>query len=217
MALLFGAGVAVGLAAHHYAFHRWEDRLLGVVVVAPNEAPSAEPVRPPASPVPFEPLRPMTLSGPGGTVRLPPRALAGDEPGPPAIVNLWPTPCSDCDRAFAAYQAFADKMLADFQTRGVKVPVINVTNGPVDPAWAASRRVGDSLVYDPDGAKLLRPLDIVTFTTLVVDAKGYVRLVDHPESYGYGDRLLGATRALSSGFWLGEPVGDPVKSAAARF
>ena len=44
--------------------------------------------------------------------------------------------------------------------------------------------MGDHLVVDPGGAAVVRPLGISTFTTVVLDEDGYVRMTDRPDNAG---------------------------------
>jgi hypothetical protein len=131
-------------------------------------------------PAPAPPARSLhaTLSGPCGEVTLPrPR---------PTIVNVWLQGCADCMPAFDGWKALRDaRKLPD-------VPIVNVAYGSADGAWADAHGVGDCVVFDRGGARVVRPLGISSFTTLVVDARGEARVVGRPESPGYLARLEGA-------------------------
>jgi hypothetical protein len=127
----------------------------------------------------------VTLQGPEGSVTLPMRG--------PVVVHVWLERCSDCMSAFNA----AAKLAQQGGLR-VDVPVVNVAYGRADAAWAADYGVGENLVFDPGGASVVRRLNISTFTTIVLDEEGYVRLTDRPDRPGYADRVAGAVRALTS-------------------
>ncbi len=119
---------------------------------------------------------PARLSGPGGTVTLPPSRRT--------VVNVWLQGCSDCMPAFEA--------MAKLEREGglgVDVPVINVAYGEADLAWAQRYGVASNLVYDLGGAQVVKPVGISTFTTLVVDPNGTIVHRDRPDHPGYVARV----------------------------
>jgi hypothetical protein len=155
-------------------------RLLAPVAHGPGGA------REPGLTDPRGPIGPVTLSGPQRTVTLP---MEG-----PVIVNVWLQGCADCMPAFEAYGAIDEAG----GLRPAEVPVVNVAFGNADAGWASRYGVAENLVFDPGGSAIVRPLGIGTFTTLVLDSRGYVRHRDRPNLAGYADRVTGAVRALSS-------------------
>ncbi len=116
------------------------------------------------------------LSGPGGTITLPPARRT--------VVNVWLQGCSDCMPAFAA-MATLDREGG----LGADVPVINVAYGEADLAWAQRYGVATTLVFDPGGEKVVKPVGISTFTTLVVDPDGTIVHRDRPDRPGYAARV----------------------------
>lgn len=166
-ALLIGASMVAGIAV-------WE--LGGVVLefvrgerVLPSQRPAVEPYG-------VGRIGPARLSGPGGTIALPPARRT--------VVNVWLQGCSDCMPAFEA--------MAKLEREGglgVDVPVINVAYGEADLAWAQRYGVASTLVYDPGGANVVRPLGISTFTTLVVDPDGTIVHRDRPDRPAYAMRV----------------------------
>jgi peptidyl-prolyl cis-trans isomerase A (cyclophilin A) len=131
-------------------------------------------------------IGPVTLEGPGATITLPMTT--------PVVVHVWLQGCADCAPAFEAIQALEAK-----GGLRVDVPVVNVAYGEATPVWATAHGVGHNLVFDRGGTAIVKPLGIGTFTTVVLDEKGRVRLLDSPVLPGYADRVLGATRALTLG------------------
>lgn len=129
-----------------------------------------------------------TLHGPGGDVTLPPRVRS--------VVHVWLQGCRDCMPAFEAMRD--DARLGPGSAAHLRAPVINVSYGVADPAWAASYGVGDNLVTDPGGAKVVKPLGIGTFTSLVVDPDGVIIHRDRPDRPGYADRMRAALEEESS-------------------
>lgn len=125
-------------------------------------------------------LASTTLTGPDGPVTFPPT-------GRPAIVNVWLQGCADCMTAFEAAKAIEDR-----GGLGLDALVVNVAYGKADPAWAARYGVRQNLVYDHGGATIVKPLGISSFTTLVVDAKGFVVHTDRPDRPGYATRMASA-------------------------
>ncbi len=130
-------------------------------------------------------IGPSRLSGPGVTIAMPPPQRS--------VVNVWLQGCSDCMPAFEA--------MAKLQREGglgISAPVINVAYGEADLAWAQRYGVASSLVFDPGGANVVRPLGIGTFTTLVVEPDGRIVHRDRPDRPGYASRVraaLGTTQA----------------------
>lgn len=107
----------------------------------------------------------------------------------PAIVNVWLEGCHDCLPTFAAWATFVD---------GGGVPdgavVVNVAYGSAQPttaAFAATHRVAQGLTFDA-GDRVVRPLGIGTFTTLVVDAQHRVVWRGRAVDAGFADGLRGA-------------------------
>lgn len=164
-AALIVTGMVAGVAV-------WE--LAGVV----RELDRGERLLPPVT---LEPqtagrIGPARLSGPGGTVVLPPARRS--------VVNVWLQGCSDCMPAFEA--------MAKLEREGglgADVPVVNVAYGEADLAWAQRYGVGSNLVYDLGGAQVVKPIGIRTFTTLVVDPNGSIIHRDRPDRAGYVARV----------------------------
>jgi hypothetical protein len=125
---------------------------------------------------------PVTLDGPDGPITFP--------TGGPCVVHVWREGCEDCAQAFE----FAEKLEVGGDRWGV--PVHNVAFGPSRLDVARSRGLDRGLVYDPVGTAIVRPLGIGTFTTLVLDAQGNVRLRDHPQMDGYEARVREAVAAV---------------------
>ena len=101
-----------------------------------------------------------------------------------AIVHVWLQGCADCMPAFEA--------LRDLHAHGgfgIDAPEINVSYGRADPAWADRYSVRQNLVWDSAGAAVVKPLGIASFTTLVVDSRGYVLHRDRPDRAGYVDAV----------------------------
>jgi peptidyl-prolyl cis-trans isomerase A (cyclophilin A) len=146
-------------------------------------------------------IGPVTLRGPETSISLPMPT--------PVVVHVWLQGCPDCAPAFEAMKA-----LGSHDALEVDVPVVNVAYGEATTEWAAAHGVGHNLVFDPGGAAIVKPLGIGTFTTVVLDEQGRVRLRDSPVTRGYADRVIGATRALVLGSAtlasLPQPPGDPM-------
>ncbi len=169
--LLFLAGAIFGGLAWRYGAIVWARR-----AQVADVRPAATSLRGRAFPA-------CTLEGPGGPVALP--------TGRPVVVNVWLQGCADCMQAFEAARAI------DARGGYRDLDVVNVAYGSADPTWAKSYGVDSRLVFDEGGAKIVKPLGIGTFTTLVVDAKGIVRLVDRPDRAGHEERVRGAALALA--------------------
>ena len=121
-------------------------------------------------------LKPVVLNGPDGARRIPGASAM--------VVHVWLQGCADCMPAFNAIQKIEDE--GGLQ---VPVPVVNVAYGEADPTWAGRYRVRDNLVFDPNGASVVNPLGIRSFTTLVVDEDGNILLRDRPDRPGYVSRI----------------------------
>ncbi len=128
----------------------------------------------------------MVLRGPGGNVVALPQSS-------PMIVNVWLQGCPDCMPAFEAYRAVHTS--GGF---GVDAPVVNVAYSNATVEWAKQYGVEQNLVLDPDGAALVNPLGIGTFTTLVIDRRGDVVLTDRPDRIGYAARVSDAVRRIDA-------------------
>jgi hypothetical protein len=123
-----------------------------------------------------------TLRGPGGTISLPPARRS--------IVNVWLQGCSDCMPAFEAMAALERE--GGF---GFDAPIINVAYGEADVTWAQRYGVAKGLVFDPGGGKVVKPLGIGTFTTLVVEPDGSIIHRDRPDRPGYAARVRAALQS----------------------
>lgn len=141
---------------------------------------------PPVRTVPIVPgyvagrLPSSTLHGPGGTtVTFPPHTRS--------VVHVWLQGCQDCMPAFEAMGE-----LATHGGLGADVPVVNVSYGEADAAYASRYGVSTNLVFDQGGASVVRPLGIGTFTTLVVDPDGSIIHRDRPDRAGYRQRVRAA-------------------------
>ena len=121
-------------------------------------------------------ITPSILRGPRGSVALPPVKRT--------VVNVWLQGCSDCMPAFDAMAALQGE-----GGLGADIPVINVAYGEADPTWAQRYGVGAALVFDPGGQRVVKPLGISTFTTLVVDPDGSIVHRDRPDRQGYAARV----------------------------
>ena len=117
-----------------------------------------------------------TLPGPDGLVSLPGSRKT--------VVHVWLQGCQDCMPTFEAMQRIEESGGLKLDAR-----VVNVSYGEADPAWAARFGVRENLATDSGGAKLVRPLGITTFTTLVVDTDGTILHRDRPDRPGYAERL----------------------------
>ena len=166
-ALLIATSMVAGIAVWELGGIALE--LVRVERVMPNHTPVIDPYA-------IGHIGPARLSGPGGTITLPPSRRT--------VVNVWLQGCSDCMPAFAAMA-----MLDREGGLGADVPVINVAYGEADLAWAQRYGVASTLVFDPGGEKLVKPAGISTFTTLVVDPDGTIVHRDRPDSPGYAARV----------------------------
>jgi hypothetical protein len=129
----------------------------------------------------------VTLQGPGGPVTLPMDT--------PVLVNVFLQGCADC---FSAFESMKEIEAQEPLANRVGLPVVNVAYGRASEDEARRFGVGERLVVDPAGEALVQPLGIATFTTLIIDETGRVRLRDRPNQPGYVDRLLGAARVLKN-------------------
>lgn len=188
LALIVLASAAAGALLHAYV-----PAAVHLLAAHPHVAAGAGA---PLAPVTESRIGPVTLVGPHGSVALPMED--------PVIVNIWLQACADCMPAFEAFHAHE----RSGAIRALEAPVVNVAFGSADHDWAARYGVAENLVIDPSGAAVVRTLGIGTFTTLVLDERGYVRHVDRPDRPGYVDRLSGALRALASA-----PAGSPHRRA----
>jgi hypothetical protein len=146
--------------------------------------------------LPPEPPRPTLLSAAGPVVHAElqtPQGMTMSLPSSqPVLVNVWLQNCADCRPAFAAWRALVDEhKLPEHMT------VYNVAYGTADEGYAKEWRVNEKLLFDP-GPGLVQPLGISSFTTLVLDRHGRVRLRDRPDAPGYAERVTGALQALWS-------------------
>lgn len=114
-----------------------------------------------------------TLSGPDGAITLPLRYEK-------TVVHVWLQACADCMTAFEAMK----NLDADLGPN-----VINVAYGNADPAWAAEYGVRKNLVFDHGGARVVKPLGITSFTTMVFDENGRELARDRPDLPGYAERI----------------------------
>jgi hypothetical protein len=122
-------------------------------------------------------IKPVTLSGPGGSVKIPAsRAM---------VVNVWLQACPDCMPRFNAARALVQS------GESWPTPIVNVAYGRADPTWAARYGVDQGLVIDR-GSAVVNPLGIRTFTTLVVDRDGKVVHTDYVDRPGFLKRVEAA-------------------------
>lgn len=146
-------------------------------------------VHAPTVPAPTPPsgaLRGVSLSGPDGSITLP--------SGEATVVHVWLQGCADCMPAFEAM-----RRLQSSGGLGVDVPEVNVSYGSASPDWAADFGVRRNLVHDLGGARVVKPLGISSFTTLVLDRTGAVVHSDRPDRAGYVARVQAAVRRATSG------------------
>jgi hypothetical protein len=103
------------------------------------------------------------------------------------VVHIWLQGCADCMPAFDALAA-----LRRGGTFELSAPVVNVAYGEAPLAWATAHGVEQRLVFDPGGSRVVGPLGISSFTTIVLDARGDVLLIDRPDRSGYAERVTQA-------------------------
>ncbi|HEY4220828.1 MAG TPA: hypothetical protein VGO62_05780 [Myxococcota bacterium] len=103
----------------------------------------------------------------------------------PAVINVWLEGCRDCMPAFEEWS----RLVENGVTRDMHVE--NIAYGGASPAWAARYHVDERLSTDPDGTRVVHPLNIGTFTTFVVDKKGEVILRGRPAP-GFASQLRDA-------------------------
>ena len=172
--------VAVGMIAGGFLLRVGDDVVAMVKELRPSTTVwVAAPVSTASGPGHVGPVR---LSGPNGvTVNFP--------HWHPLVVNVWLQGCQDCMPAFEAYREIA-------HGTGFVFATVNVAYGDVDIAWARRYGVDTNLVVDPDGAAIVKPLGIDSFTTLVIDADGNVVHTDRPDRAGYAQRVVDALKRL---------------------
>ena len=139
-----------------------------------------------AAGAPFRLAAPITLRGPGGPVTLPMSV--------PVVVNIWLQDCADCQPAVDAWQAIQEEQ----GLAALELPVVNVAFGGANVDWASLHKLQDRLVFDPSGGALVRPMGIGSFTTVIMDETGTIRLKDRPDQPGFAQRLIGAARVLQT-------------------
>lgn len=122
-------------------------------------------------------------------------AIAG-----PSVVHVWLQGCADCAPAFEA----ARRLHVQGATFGATVFNVSAFN-QADPAFAAEHGIDQHLITDP-GESFVRPLNIGTFTTVVLDAQGNVRHTDYPQVDGYLDRVRTAVTTAAT------PLGPDVEA-----
>jgi hypothetical protein len=172
IAAAVGCG-ALGTVAVQQLQQRQRDQIAVVIdhsqPAGPGAAPGARQLR-----------WPLTLPSPTGEAV----TLRG-----PAVVNVWLQGCADCMPAFEA-----NKRLMQAGGYGSDVALYNVAYGRADASWAASYLVDRQLVFD-DGAAVVQPLGIGTFTTLVVDSSGGVSVIGSPVAADHMQRVQAALAA----------------------
>ena len=180
---VFLIGGAIALFASTFLVTQWRNvaRELGSwwdPSSQPNEPAAPEPDKP-TEPLPQTVYKvpPLRLSGPRATITLPRPETT--------IVNVWLEACSDCMPSFNAWKSLRE------HGKLPNAPIVNVAFGRSDPAWAESFGVGDNVVIDP-GDRLIRPLGIHQFTTLVVEPSGDVVFQGRPSDRGFAEALSAA-------------------------
>jgi len=161
MAALVGIGMLAGAGLLYGLQEAAKD--------VPTVLSTAQPQPPAPPPRPFEGA---TLEGPDGTFNIPARNRK-------TIVHVWLQACADCMPAFEAMKDVGD--LGAYE--------INVAYGTADPEWAARYGVRKNLVFDRGGEKVVKPLGISSFTTLVFDESGKLVARDRPDRPGYAARI----------------------------
>ena len=148
------------------------DELLGV---GGSPSDQASTTRAPTS----DRVAPVRLDGPRGATALPLDTVF--------IMNVWLERCADCMPSFEAWR--------DLSAAGEipDVPVVNVAYGQADPAWAKQYKVSEGLVFD-SGERVVRPLGITRFTTLVVAADGKILFTGSPTDQGFSEALRRSVR-----------------------
>lgn len=104
----------------------------------------------------------------------------------PIVAHVWLENCADCMPAFQAHKTIQEAHLLQ------GIPQVNVAYGASTPVFRARYRVDTQLIEDTDGSKVVHPLGITSFTTLVIDAHGAVLWRDRPDRAGYVDRVRDA-------------------------
>ena len=111
-------------------------------------------------------------------------------PQKPVVMNVWLENCADCMGAFAAW-----KSLRSSGAFPADVDVVNVAYGSASQDFAQRYSVNENVVFDA-GNTVVQPLGIGTFTTFVVDERGFLRFRARPTDPGFADRLRGTLDAL---------------------
>lgn len=156
----------------------WE---LGKTALDAMHTEVATPITSKAQPLPPGFVSPVVLQGPDGRRIALPTAEK-------VVVNVWLQGCGDCMPAFEA----ARKLEDDDGGLGVDNLIVNVAYGSATTEWASKYGVAKNLVFDPGGSKIVKPLGIGTFTSLVIDPNGTVIHRDRPDRPGYRDRMRAA-------------------------
>jgi len=179
VALIFGS-VCTGALLHAGVRELYEEYQRGRAIRAePSATTTAPAVR--GSPT----LPAGVLEGPGGPVRVPPNE--------PVLINVWLEGCRDCMPAFEAWRAInGERRLRP------DIPIINVAYGSASLSFAEAYGLRSRLVFDRGGSAVVGPLGIGTFTTLIVDSAGNVRMRDRPDAPGFVDRVNAAFTILQS-------------------
>ena len=115
--------------------------------------------------------------------------------GRPLVVNVWLQSCQDCMPAFQAWHDIVEQKRLAPQLASASASVYNVAWGSADAAFAGRYHVDDNLVFD-SGDALVKPLQITSFTTFVLDKDLRVRMRERPDSVGFAERLAGALQIL---------------------
>lgn len=161
---------------------------LGVLVYLNRDAILARlaPPEPEAPPAPVFAPPPLTTAKRIPHVRLPgPEREVSLPLDRPFLMNVWLERCPDCMPSFRAWRDLAEAGSLP------ELPIVNVAFGRADPAWASQHRVDQTLAFDA-GDRLVRPLGISRFTTLLVDASGEVLFVGDPKEPAFLEQLHAA-------------------------
>lgn len=94
----------------------------------------------------------------------------------PVLINVWLQGCPDCMPAFDAWREMRSRNAFG------NVDVVNVAYGSATADFAKRYDVDDHLMFDADGSKVVHPLGISTFTTLIFDAHGQLAFTGRPDS-----------------------------------
>jgi hypothetical protein len=101
----------------------------------------------------------------------------------PVVAHVWLENCADCMTAFSAFREVREANAL------YGVPQVNVAYGHSTPEFAARYRVDENLIVDVDGAQVVKPFGIGSFTTLVLDKSGAIIHRDRPDHAGYVERV----------------------------